>query len=151
LVLAFFLVSLLVFAGFGNFVYSVMAMMPVTLSTFITLGLTSLIGTKIHYVDMGSYAILLGAGVDYGVHIVHRLIEEKGDIVRAISGTGRAISIAALTTVVGFGAINVAQFPGLKDFGEILSVGIFISLFISVFSTPAIFGVLKRLKILKFN
>ncbi len=149
--LAFFFVSLLVFAGFRNFVYSLMAMAPVTISLFITLGITSLLGIKIHYVDMGTYAILLGAGVDYGVHIVHRLIEEKGNIVHAITGTGRAISIAALTTVVGFGSINFAQFPGLKDFGEILFIGILVSLFVSVFAIPAIFGVLVRANLIKFR
>ncbi len=149
LTLGFVVVFLLVYLGFRSFIRAIFAYIPVALSLFTASGILSLLGVKIHYIDMGTYALLLGAGVDYGVHIVHRLSDEKGDIVRAILGTGRAITVAALTTVIGFGSLMFAIFPGLRDFGEVLFVGILITLFISVFFTPAFFKLLKSINLIK--
>lgn len=137
--LSFFIVFLLTYLGFRNIRQAVLSIIPVTSSLLITSGIASLLGLKIHYINMGAYALLLGVGVDYGVHIVHRLIEEK-DIKKAVAGTGTAIFIAAITTMVGFGSMLAAHFPGLKDLGEILTIGILFSAFVSVVLMPAIFS-----------
>ncbi|MCS7214377.1 MAG: MMPL family transporter [Candidatus Calescibacterium sp.] len=142
--LAFVLVFALVFAGFRNLGNAILAIIPVLSSLIITSGIASLLGIKIHYINMGAYALLLGVGVDYGVHIVHRLIEEGGDVRKAIGGTGRAILIAAITTMIGFGSMLAAHFPGLKDLGEILTIGIFFSAVVSIVFMPVIFGFISR-------
>ncbi len=139
LILSAFIVSFIVFLGFRKLSQTVLSLIPVMSSLIISSGIASLLGVKIHYINMGAYALLLGVGVDYGVHIVHRLIEEK-DIKKAIAGTGTAIFIAAITTIVGFGSMLAAHFPGLKDLGEILTIGIAFSAFVSVILMPAIFS-----------
>jgi hypothetical protein len=60
--------------------------------------------------------MVIGIGVDYGVHLLHRFYESGGHV-EAVAGTARAVAVAALTTVVGFGSLVLSHFPGLRSMG----------------------------------
>ena len=138
-----FVVLFIVILTFKSVKWGVFSLVPVSLGLLSTAGLMTLLRLKIHYMNMGALSVIIGAGIDYGIHITHRFREE-GDIRKAVIGTGRAIFIAAVTTAVGFGSMILAVFPGLRHFGETLSLGIIISLIFSIIIAPAIVGSKKQ-------
>jgi len=80
--------------------------------------------------------ILLGLGIDHGIHLLSRYQDErkKGldelEVIRnTFAKTGKAVAIAALTTLVIFAGIGFSEFRAFHEFGVIAGAGmIFIML-----------------------
>jgi len=142
LILAFILVTIIVYMGFRKPLLVIFVLTPVITAVLFAASFSSLLGIKLHYINMGTFAIIVGIAVDYGIHITHRLIHEK-DIKRAISGIGNAILVAGLTTVAGFSSLLLAHFPGLRHFGLMIATGILIAMITAVFILPSIFSIFK--------
>jgi len=68
-------------------------------------------------------AIILGIGIDYGVHINERYkeeLEQKNSVEAmktAVAHKSRPILGSGLTTLLGFGVLMVSDFPVLANFG----------------------------------
>jgi hypothetical protein len=82
--------------------------------------------------------LVLGLGIDYGVHIVYRLRRNSVHIVMAT--TGRAIVVSALTTAGAFFALGAAGNRGLVAMGVAAGAGILSCLAWSVIFLPALLG-----------
>src|SRR6056300_1462514 len=89
--------------------------------------------------------ILIGLGVEYAIHFTSRYREEIGSgnsIVGSTSSTlksvGIALTLATLATIVGFLTNIVSPLPELKDFGILVSTGIFFAFFLVMTFVPAI-------------
>lgn len=74
-------------------------------------------------------AILLGLGIDHGIHLLGRYQDEtragaeEEAVVAAFAGTGRAAGVAALTTVAAFVGLAFSEFRAFHEFGVIAAVG----------------------------
>ena len=95
--------------------------------------------------------ILIGLGVDYAIHFTSRYREEIGSgnsIVGSTSSTlksvGIALTLATLATIVGFLTNIVSPLPELKDFGILVSAGIFFAFFLVMTFVPAIRTLLDK-------
>ena len=58
--------------------------------------------------------------------------------VAAIRRSGRAILVASLTTMVGFGSLMIASHRGLQSLGRVLTLGVSCCLFTSLVMLPAV-------------
>ncbi len=95
--------------------------------------------------------ILIGLGVDYAIHFTSRYREEIGSgnsIIGSTSSTlksvGIALTLATLATIVGFLTNIVSPLPELKDFGILVSTGIFFAFFLVMTFVPAIRTLLDK-------
>ena len=95
--------------------------------------------------------ILIGLGVDYAIHFTSRYREEIGSgnsIVGSTSSTlmsvGIALTLATLATIVEFLTNIVSPLPELKDFGILVSTGIFFAFFLVMTFVPAIRTLLDK-------
>ncbi len=78
-------------------------------------------------------SIILGIGVDYGVHIYERYLEEKTDsvleaITKSTSKKARPILGSGLTTMLGFGVLIISDFPVLANFGKAIVLAMIFAL-----------------------
>lgn len=76
-------------------------------------------------------AILLGLGIDHGIHLLHRFHHERRSgrsieecVDRTFSNTGRAVVLAGTTTAIGFFAVAVSEFRAFREFGLLAGLGI---------------------------
>ena len=88
--------------------------------------------------------LIVGLGIDFGIHITMRYREElkKGEsideaMVKTIGSVGVALLLATFTTVVAFLANSMSPIPALGDFGIMAAMGIVFSFFIMVTFLPA--------------
>lgn len=95
--------------------------------------------------------LLIGLGVDYGIHVTSRYREEAGkgaDVDRsvrtAIGTVGVALALATITTAVGFLTNIFNPVPALKDFGILSATGIVISFLLMLTFVPSVREVLDR-------
>jgi predicted RND superfamily exporter protein len=124
-----------------------LAMSPVITATLFTASFCPMIGIKAHYINVAAFAIIVGLSEDYGVNMIYRLFSEK-NVKKVIEGTGRAILVAALTTILGFLSLIFANFPGLRHFGLMIAIGNLVALIVSVVILPSLLNIFKE-KILK--
>jgi hypothetical protein len=88
--------------------------------------------------------LLIGLGVDYGIHLTSRYREEvssgrtvDGAIGQSIGTVGVALALATVTTVLGFLTNVFNPVPALKDFGVLSAVGIGASFLLMLTFVPA--------------
>ena len=95
--------------------------------------------------------ILIGLGVDYAIHFTSRYREEigsgntiAGSTTSTLKSVGIALTLATLATIVGFLTNIVSPLPELKDFGILVSTGIFFAFFLVMTFVPAIRTLLDK-------
>ncbi len=140
---SFLCVLFLVFFDFRNLFRTLISFVPLLFGTLWMLGMMPVLGVKFNFINVGVVALILGMGIDYGVHFTHRFLQEK-DAFLSISRTGRAILVSALTTMAGFGAIMLAKFRGLNSMGEVLLTGIGMCLITSMIGMGTIFALYEK-------
>jgi hopanoid biosynthesis associated RND transporter like protein HpnN len=136
------LVLWLDFRGPGR---TLLALLPLLLGVLCTLGVLGLFGLPLNPANMIAFPLILGVGVDNGVHVLHdhliRRREGKGGVSRAI---GRGVLVKALTTMIGFAALMVSTERGLVGLGLILTVGVGCSMLCALVLLPAALALLAR-------
>ncbi|MCC5949500.1 MAG: MMPL family transporter [Nitriliruptoraceae bacterium] len=95
--------------------------------------------------------LLVGLGVDYGIHLTSRYRDEIGGgasvqaAIRTSIGTvGVALVLATVTTAIGFLTNAVNPIPALADFGLLASVGIVAAFVLMLTFVPSLRLLLDR-------
>ena len=95
--------------------------------------------------------LLIGLGVDYGIHLTSRYRDEVGEgrgvdgsMRTAIGTVGVALLLATVTTAIGFLTNIVNPIPALRDFGILAAVGILASFLLMLTFVPAVRTLLDR-------
>ena len=101
------------------------ALAPLVMGVVLTLGIMGLCGLPLNPANMIAFPLILGVGVDNGVHVLHDYLSHRreGDLQLSYT-TGRGILVAALTTILGFGTLMISHHRGLFSLGFILTLGV---------------------------
>ena len=71
------------------------------------------LGIKINFVNFIAFPITFGIGVDYAVNVMARYLRDgERDVGAAVRGTGGAVGLCSLTTIIGYSSLLVAQNVG---------------------------------------
>lgn len=139
------LVSLVVFMTFRSFVKGMLPMLVVMNAITWTMGIAGYLGLTITVVSMVAVAMIMGLGIDFGIHVVHNyfgLREKKLTKKEALTETMRellrAMVGASTTTMAGFLALLFGILPAMKTLGIILAIGILNTLIGAVFLLPVV-------------
>jgi uncharacterized protein len=140
------LITLILWLTFRRIDDTLLALLPVVLSALWMLALMRPLGIQFTPANMVALPLLLGIGLDSGVHIVHRARESAGvaPLETLVRGTGTAVSVAALTNAVGFASLMAADYRAMQGLGLLLSLGICLTILASVVILPALLVVLGR-------
>lgn len=115
----------LLWLDFRDLRMTLLALVPVIAGTLWMLGAMSATGLVFNFANLVAVPIVLGVGIDAGVHMVHRYrLEGHDGMVTVVAHTGRAILIASLTTMVGFGSLALATHRGMASLGLLLLLGV---------------------------
>jgi uncharacterized protein len=143
-VLAFIIVTLLLFINLRNLKSMFMTLLPLVVGFIFMFGAMALLSKPLNLINIFSAALVLGIGVDYGVHIYLRFTEEKDVDREDILAQSKAITIAALTTINGFSSLAFSSNPGLASLGFMITLGVVSTWIASMTVVPAIFTLMKR-------
>ena len=104
------------------------ALVPTLLAGAVALGVQGLIGEPLQLFNVLALMLLLGVGVDYGIF----LVEHQDD-----GASWLAVSLGAVSTLLGFGLLALSQTPALHGFGLTMLVGVgAVWLLAPIFRTP---------------
>ena len=131
------LVVVLVVAAFRNWRLSFFALLPTVLGLTWTSGILALAGIQLDLFAAFAIVTLLGIGVDYGVHLVHRY-HERGNAATATAELAPVILVAAAITILGYGTLVTSSYPPLRSIGLVSVVGALALAAASVMVLPAL-------------
>ncbi|HKQ69660.1 MAG TPA: MMPL family transporter [Polyangiaceae bacterium] len=106
------------------------------------------IGIKINFSNLVAFPITFGIGVDYAVNMMARYRQETAaTLERAMAQTARAVAMASLTTIIGYGSLLLAKNRGLFSFGVVAVLGEVACLSSALVVLPALIS--ARLRVLR--
>jgi len=123
---------------------ALLVMAPLALAAAMTGATTVLLGTQFNFANVVVLPLLLGIGVDSGIHLVHRYRVAEAEGFNSVAGgeilrtsTARAILFSALTTAASFGTMAFAGHQGLASLGRMLTLGILYTVVCNLVVLPA--------------
>ena len=104
----------------------------------LTGALMELFGLRLNFANIIALPLIMGIGVDHGIHIVDRfrlVLEHPRAILQ--TSTARAILFSSLTTICSFGNLAVSPHAGMASMGKLLTLGIVSAYVCAVILVPA--------------
>lgn len=145
LLLALAAVSLLIYFDFRSWTLTFISLLPVVLASLWTLGIMGILGIHLNFMNLVVFTMVLGIGVDYGVHVLHRGVQSPlGQLEQELHKVSGAVVLAALTTLVGFGSLVFSAYPGLQSMGAVALMGVGFSLLLALTLVPVLFDKWRR-------
>lgn len=111
---------------------AMLCLLPVLVGMVVAAGTAALMGLSLNPLNVFVATMVIGIGSDYGIHLVHRLREAP----QGLAETGRAVALAAVTTIVGFGSLITSHFPGIASIGWLTVLGVFWSCLAALILLP---------------
>lgn len=108
-----------------------------TFSGLCLLAVMGLLGWSWNLLNMLAIPLMLGCGVDYGIHMQLGLRRHRGNVRETRRTTGRALMLCAGTTVAGFGSNAWSSNLGLASLGMVCAAGVTIAFCTATFLLPA--------------
>jgi predicted RND superfamily exporter protein len=141
-------IALLLYAIRRNVTDTLLVMTPLILAGLFTMASTVLTNTPINYANIIALPLLLGLGVDNGIHMVEKLhhsLSEAQNIYQ--SSTARAMFYGALTTASSFVGLAFSPHQGIATMGLIITMGIFWIMICTFIVLPALSKLVLKEKI----
>jgi len=127
---------------------TLLAILPLSMGMVWMLGGMRLLGLSYNFANLVAVPLIIGVGIDNGVHVIHRVHLEGDRGLRVVMRhTARAIIIASMTTMIGFGSLALASHRGLASLGLVLLLGVGACLITSTVVLPnllLVLGILKK-------
>ena len=137
-------IFLLIWINLQKIRETVLVMIPLISGLLLTFGILALLGIPLNLFSVLVIPVLLGAGVDDGVHYFHYW-KNRG---RNTEATQKELFIpltaTTFTTMVGYSGMMFAAHPGIRSIGFLACLGLLIIWFQSLFFFPALLKMLAR-------
>lgn len=142
------LVTVMLFIDYRNPRDALLALVPLGMGVVWMMGAMRLLGISFNMANLVAVPLIIGVGIDNGVHVIHRVrLEGRSGMNVVLRHTGRAILIASLTTMIGFGSLALASHRGMASLGLVLLLGVGSCLITSTWVLPnllIVFGLAER-------
>ncbi len=140
--IALLVIIIIVWVSLRGWMRAILATAPLVLGYIWMLGGMRLMGMDFNFLSITISPLLIGIGVDNGIHIIHRTMEEKalrpeGAIERGVGATAISVIVTSLTTMLVFASLLLARTPGLRMLGASALLGIGFALLFSLLFLPA--------------
>jgi uncharacterized protein len=138
-------VILVVYLDFGDLWHTFLGLLPLGLGMLQMFGLMGLLDIPLNAANMIVLPLILGIGVDNGVHVVHDYRRQRFGDYRLSDSTANAVFINSVGNMVGFGSLMIASHRGLQSLGRVLTIGMACCLF-SALALPGLLVLLRRIQ-----
>jgi len=116
-----------------------LAALPLLIGGGWMLGFMALSGIRYNYANIVALPLVIAMAVDYGVWFSYRWSELKHYTPLQVSlAVGKAIGLAAGTSLAGLGAITLASYRGVSSLGMSITIGLLCCLTATLVVAPAI-------------
>ena len=135
------LISIMLFIALRRIGDVLLVLLPICLAGVLLLATTVILGIPFNFANVIVLPLLIGLGVDSGIHLVMRTREEiaaghQAELLE--TSTPRAVLLSALTTIASFGSLAVSAHRGTASMGELLTIAIILTLVCTLIVLPTL-------------
>ena len=128
--------ALLIFLLLGRIELVLVTLLPMAAGIFWTLGMLGLCGLPIDVANFVFVIFVVGVGGDYSLFLLLSELEPLRGYPERTAATGGAVTMCALTALLGTGVLVLAHHPALFSVGLTALLGISFSLLATLFLLP---------------
>jgi predicted RND superfamily exporter protein len=143
-IIGFIAVLVLMFISFRNLKLTLLSFVPFVAGAVGMLGLMALLGLQFNFMNIFVGLMIIGVATDYAIYMLQRYQENPAAFRGSAHETGKAILMAALTAIVGYGSFAFSHYPGLRSIGYASTFGIGLSGLAAITLLPAILVMGRR-------
>jgi uncharacterized protein len=143
-IIGFIAVLVLMFISFRNLKLTLLSFVPFVAGAVGMLGLMALLGLEFNFMNIFVGLMIIGVATDYAIYMLERYREDPAAFRGSAHETGKAIVMASLTAIVGYGAFAFSHYPGLRSIGYASTFGIGLSGLAAITLLPAILVMGRR-------
>jgi hypothetical protein len=151
-ILALFLSGLVLVLIFRSFRYGLATLSVLVAGISVELGFLSLMNWTLDMMTVLIVSMIIGMGIDYGIHVTHRYLEEYGSgevsVAEALNTTvtrmGRTLVASTVSTAGAFLVIAFSKMQPIRRFGFITALSLTVSLLASLLVLPSIITLMER-------
>ena len=143
-IIGFVAVLILMFISFRNLKLTLLSFVPFVAGGVGMLGLTALLGLEFNFMNIFVGLMIIGVATDYAIYMLQRYQENPAAFRGSAHETGKAILMAALTAIVGYGSFAFSHYPGLRSIGYASTFGIGLSGLAAITLLPAMLVMGRR-------
>jgi uncharacterized protein len=144
LTMAFAAITVLLLGLWRRLMDTALVLAPLLLGATLTGGLMVAIDMPFNFVNVVVLPLLIGIGVDSGIHLVHTAHGGGSADNLLDSVTARAVLFSALTTIASFGSLSFSSHKGIAGMGVLLVCGMLIVLTCNLVVLPALLTLRAR-------
>ncbi len=139
-------VIILVFFNNRSIKSTLVVLVPLVGGMMLTFGVFALSGFKLTFFNMVVIPALLGMGVDGGIHYVQRWFEVKRDTDATQKELFEPLSLAIITTMLGYSGMMFANHSGISSIGNFAVMGLGLIWFATLVFLPGVLHMFERRK-----
>ncbi|HKO58704.1 MAG TPA: MMPL family transporter, partial [Thermoanaerobaculia bacterium] len=136
--IGFLAVAVIMFVSFRGLKMTALTFVPFLAGVSGMLGLMAVFDLEFNFMNIFVGLMVIGVATDYAVYMLERYKEDPLRYRRAAHETGKAVVMAALTAIVGYGSFALSHYPGLRSIGYASTFGIGLSGLAAITLLPAI-------------
>jgi hopanoid biosynthesis associated RND transporter like protein HpnN len=141
---AFLAIAVVLLCDFRKIGRMLIALLPLGVGLVLALGVLGLTGLPLNPANIIALPLVLGVGVDNGVHLLHDYLIRRRKGLRTVSyPIARGVLVKGLTTMIGFGTLMISSQRGLAGLGLCLTLGVGCCLLASLVLLPAVLQLLS--------
>lgn len=132
---------------FRNLRDTLIAMIPAIGGGLMMLGLMAVLKIDFNPINLIVLPLVLGIGVDDGVHLVHdyrRQLMAGAEKYLPSGDTINGVLLTSLTSIIGFGSLMISAHAGLRSVGVVLALGIACCLAVALVLVPPLLVIVAR-------
>ena len=147
--IALILVSVVIFFFHRSIKGIIIAFLPPAYALMLTFGVLGAVQPELSIISVAIVALLMGLGVDYSIHLMNRLVEERTiedkieRVDKTVRSTGKAVLLSTITTMIGFGSLMISSMSPMVTFGFGCAIGIFFCFISAMIIVPCLVLILK--------
>jgi hypothetical protein len=145
LALALAAITVLLLLLWRRLVDTLLALAPLLLAGLLTVAAMVLLDLPFNFANVTALPLLLGIGIDSGIHLVHQARTGNIDGHDLLdTTTARAVFFSAVTTIASFGSLASSGHRGVATLGILLVVGMLMMLAANLIVLPALLALRAR-------
>jgi predicted RND superfamily exporter protein len=123
---------------------TLVVILPLLLGSLLTGAAMALFGLDFNFANVLVIPLLLGMGVDTGIHLMHRWKSAAAgeDLLETV--TARAAFFSAATTIASFGNLALSAHRGVRSLGLLLVIAMCLTLLANLVFLPALLARRRR-------
>jgi hypothetical protein len=149
--LALVLCLLILIIIFRSFFYGLITLVVVVCGMSAEIAFLYVMGWPLDLMTVLVASLVIGAGIDFGIHVTHRFREQRNDrglpldesVKTTVLHVGRALVAGGLTTAGVFGILGISTMVPLRHFGWTTAVGLLAALLGALFVLPSLLVILS--------